>query len=104
MSTKPWEQEWTDDGVGRIKASDAITLEVKVAFWMVPGGDAEAARQADEVRKVAKAAPDMARALMRHLDGCANTGSRTRGCDEIEAKHLCRACEAKSALRKAGVL
>lgn len=62
-SMKPWEQTWKDDGVGRIQATDAITLEVKVAFWRVPGGDAEAARQADEVRKLALAAPAMARAL-----------------------------------------
>lgn len=50
------------------------------------------------------AAPDMARALMRRLDGCANTGSRVRGCEEEEMPHLCASCEAKAALRKAGVL
>lgn len=95
---KPWEQEWADDGVGRIKATDAITLEVRVAFWMVPGGDAEAARQADEVRKFAKAAPDMARALMAlHANAVLFNRDSDAAWRELDT-------QVKDALREAGVI
>jgi hypothetical protein len=105
--SKPYEQEWKKDEhqAGRIHATEGITLEVRVAFWRIPGGDTEALRQAQDVEALALAAPDMARALLRMMGAgvCNNTGRTKVGCAEIQAAP-CQACEARAALRKAGVL
>lgn len=49
------------------------------------------------------AAPDMARALLRNLRPCANTGSATTGCKERDYAP-CLHCLMREALIKAGVL
>jgi hypothetical protein len=94
---KPWEQEWkvVEESDDEVETVDGACVIAKTY------GATEA--RADRAVFIA-AAPAMARALLRVLGVCANTGSRARGCIEDNIKYPCQACEAKAALKAAGVL
>jgi len=105
----PYEQEWERDEhrAGVIHATDAITVEIKVAFWRIPGGDAVALEQAEKVEALAIAAPDTTRALLRHgrFGGADNAVWHTHECWMNERAMCDDSCKMdRAALRKAGVI
>lgn len=69
MSTKILDEQWTAVPAhpGRIAVGDAIDVQVRVAIWRVPGGDAEAMRLVKETGALCLAAPAMAKALLLAL-------------------------------------
>lgn len=110
MSTKILDEPWTADPAhpGRIAVGDAIDMQVRVAIWRVPGGDAEAQRLVEETEALCLAAPAMANALL--LNGCRNPADpegsawHTHDCWESKRASCTEACKATvAALSAAGV-
>jgi hypothetical protein len=96
---RPHEEEWmTFPGVANQHGQTAVTDNAHRMVCLTRAYDG------DELARFIAAAPAMARALLRVLGVCANTGSRARGCIEDNIKYPCQACEAKAALKAAGVL
>lgn len=90
---KPHEQEWRKDQnmMGRIQATEYVSLDVRVATHRHPVGESAALKEAASVLECALAAPDMARALLELFsDGVTLPGY-------VEMK-------VRAALRKAKVL
>lgn len=94
---KPHEQAWQ-----AVDGADNEVETVDGAYVIAKTYGAKEAR-ADRAVFIA-AAPAMARALLRVLGACPNTGSRARGRIENDINYPCQACEAKAALKAAGVL
>jgi len=92
VSTKMLDAEWAREPIqpGRIAAGDAITIDVRVAFWRVPGGDSEAMRLVVEAESLCLAAPDMARELLSAVQsfrrGNRITEADIRGMEKVLAK------------------
>lgn len=66
---KAQEQEWTkhETMMGRIRATETVSLELRVASHRHPEGESAALKEAAAVLDCARAAPDMARALLALL-------------------------------------
>ena len=107
--TRMLDQKFTADPLqpGRISIGDAITVDVRVAFWRVPGGDAEAMRLVKEAEALVVAAPDMAKALLlngRRNPEFADSAWHTHDCWENRRASCSEACKATvAALAKIGV-
>jgi hypothetical protein len=95
---KPHEQEWTKDEhqMGRIRCTDTVTLDIRVATFRHPGGDSAALSEAAAVVDLALAAPDMARALMAFVENAKESDLRFVAAGPLSLAY--------DALRKAGVI
>lgn len=104
----PHEREWKKDEhrAGVIHATDAITLEIRVAFWRIPGGGGVGLEQALNIEALALAVPDMAQALLMQGGVRVDGGPwHTTSCWNAGAMPCLPSCEAaRAALRKAGVI
>lgn len=110
MTTKMLEEQWTavPARLGQIDVGDAVTIDVRVAFWRVPGGEPEAVRLVREATALCLAAPAMAKALL--LTGCRDpvapehSAWHTHDCWENKRASCSEACKATvAALSAAGV-
>lgn len=110
MTTSILDAQWTADPTqpGRIVAGEAVTIEVRVAFWRVVGGASEEARLVKETEALVVAAPAMAKALL--MTGCRDPVSpehsawHTHDCWENRRASCSEACKATvAALKAAGI-
>jgi hypothetical protein len=96
MTTKMLDAQWSADPTqpGRIAAGEAIAIDVRVAFWRVPGGDSEVMRLVKETEALCVAAPVMAKALLGII-----------ACAHADGETICARClrDARSALALAGI-
>lgn len=112
MTTKMLDAQWMPDPTqpGRIAAGEAITIDVRVAFWRVPGGYSEEMRLVKETEALVVAAPAMAKAL-GGTNGLGHSPSRTPGearlscntCAHFAPGHMAH-CDVGKALRLAGLV
>jgi hypothetical protein len=106
MTTSMLDAQWAADPTqpGRIAAGEAITIDVRIAFWRVVGGPTEEMRLVKETEALVVAAPAMAK-LLRRVAGlaCPAVTRYGRLCQEATPGNDCAVCEARRVLTVAGV-
>lgn len=117
MTTKMLDAEWAANPTkpGRIAAGEAVQIDVTVDYAKVPHSETgpsrleQAMRLVKETEALVVAAPAMARALLRHVEGCFICHGTGRSNEAVPPPELvrdatCRSCaDDRAVLALAGV-